>query len=407
MVKVMYFPGHIGVVIWLLIVACDWEPSSELNDDVKTEVVELNCEITATVNITEMMGVKSAELIPLQLHPDGLLSGYVPERIVYHDPWFIILERINEPILIFNQDGEFNASYGIQGKGPDEVLSLNDFALPIEKNELYMLDYMGSKVLKYSIQTNSHPISSIGLTAGKISEYSFGKGDLAVSKGHVLILGKKRTPGAASEVLVLDSTGMLDKIITFSGQNGEQDKPGQGGEFFQSGNEVIYLSNHSDTVWRWSDQTFEPIYALPIYSSLKSKDQKEGLSFKYTSYLESDRFLYVSFFVDDEKYIYIYSKMIGQGKLINTSTDGMRRNAIIPMSDYFHIDDSVLYGYVTHTEVLSRFETNSNLIRGNIDVKIPDAIVDKLLQEMAILENAVRFGNGMIVKYAIESDDAN
>lgn len=399
----------IGLAVTILalltvVAGCKKESSSDIYNLPKGEVFNLSNDLGSQINLNETMGVIAADLIPLQLHSDGLLSGIVPKKILYHEPWFIIMDQINQPIKVFNHNGKFYASFGIKGKGPDEMLSAIDFALRMDKDMLYILDYMASKIIKYNIRSPGERLSSIFLNNGILRQYSTGRGSLAVSDSQNLILAKKRSMTGSAEILVLDTNGILKSVFSLFDRSENTSQSNKDGIFVQTSNDIIYLSNYSDSIWYWKNQTFVPRYRIPLPFSLDDHqdNQRRGMRLEYKYYLECSQFLYVSFFVGEVKYLYIYNKNTNKGKLINTLANGIVSSVVIPVSEFFYVKDTVMYGYLGHMGVLSRYESNLKLIEGNTNVIAPEVLIRKLKKEIPILEEAITLGNGLIVKYILE-----
>lgn len=77
---------------------------------------------------------------------DNSLVGYI-ERIVVNDS--LIYIKSDGSIHLFDRNGNFRNSIGRVGQGPKEVISIFDFAVDAENQEVYILDLQGQKINVY------------------------------------------------------------------------------------------------------------------------------------------------------------------------------------------------------------------------------------------------------------------
>ena len=77
---------------------------------------------------------------------DNSLVGYV-ERIVVNDS--LIYIKSDGSLHLFERNGKFRNSIGRVGQGPKEVISIFDFAVDAENQEVYILDLQGQKINVY------------------------------------------------------------------------------------------------------------------------------------------------------------------------------------------------------------------------------------------------------------------
>jgi len=78
------------------------------------------------------------EILPLENDIKCLIKS--PKRVLYYDDKYYILEIANNPrVMIFNKDGSYNGSVGVQGKGNGEYTSLHDFTIDEERKRIILL----------------------------------------------------------------------------------------------------------------------------------------------------------------------------------------------------------------------------------------------------------------------------
>lgn len=108
------------------------------------------------------------------------LIGMINKMQVYKDTIFILDKHIAKCILLFKDDGKFIRKIGKIGNGPGECVSISDFTIDSNKNELYILDYYKQSILKFSISSGEF-ISSINIWNNKgslVGELAFSNGSL-------------------------------------------------------------------------------------------------------------------------------------------------------------------------------------------------------------------------------------
>ena len=99
-------------------------------------------EYSTTITRSEDFLALPLEYVELET-TDNSLVGYV-ERIVVNDS--LIYIKSDGSLHLFERSGKFRNSIGRVGQGPKEVISIFDFAVDAENQEVYILDLQGQKI---------------------------------------------------------------------------------------------------------------------------------------------------------------------------------------------------------------------------------------------------------------------
>ena len=102
-------------------------------------------EHSTTVVYSSELLTSPLEYVELEM-TDNSLVGYI-ERIVVNDS--LIYIKSDGSIHLFDRNGKFRNSIGRVGQGPKEVISIFDFAVDAENQEVYILDLQGQKINVY------------------------------------------------------------------------------------------------------------------------------------------------------------------------------------------------------------------------------------------------------------------
>lgn len=102
-------------------------------------------EYSTTITRSEDFLTLPLEYVELET-TDNSLVGYV-ERIVVNDS--LIYIKSDGSLHLFVRNGKFRNSIGRVGQGPKEVISIFDFAVDAENQEVYILDLQGQKINVY------------------------------------------------------------------------------------------------------------------------------------------------------------------------------------------------------------------------------------------------------------------
>jgi hypothetical protein len=95
-----------------------------------------------------------SEVKPIILETgEPFLLGEINGIQVYKDWLFILDNRQNIGVYVFDKDGKFIRKFGNRGNGPDEYLTIADFTIDAKNDVIYLLDSRANKILKYKLST--------------------------------------------------------------------------------------------------------------------------------------------------------------------------------------------------------------------------------------------------------------
>jgi hypothetical protein len=75
----------------------------------------------------------------------------IAQKVMIEDNKIFILDRKDNRLKVFSEQGDFLFKIGCQGQGPGEYTELRDFCFNLERNEIFILDF--KKILSYDIKT--------------------------------------------------------------------------------------------------------------------------------------------------------------------------------------------------------------------------------------------------------------
>lgn len=396
-----------AVIKWIAVILMLWGCSNDHKSDTRDIIIEdvQNLEFNGSgkPNISELLNLASFKYIPLEMNNQGLLSGDNPEEIQYNNGRFIILDKINNPVVVFDEKGNYSATLGTKGKGPDEFLSSIDISVPKGRDSLFMLDYMGRKIVVYDLHKGNQVIKTISIVGDDLNDFPEINGMEKVKDGFLLFGKKNPSLDSHAAIIHMNSKGSVEDITPFPSFTTQNRKANRNGLFQKSPNELILLKNYSDTIWTWNDHVVEAKYTIPFPNDLYKghKWVPIQLQFQYKSYLENDNLVYITYFINAMQYIYLFDKNEAKGYLINVGEGGIKSRADMPTSELFYMTDSIAYGFFPHSNVLTRYEKVTNYINDHYDFSIPEYLKQKFQDEFDVLKEATRNGNGLIVKYNI------
>ncbi len=120
-----------------------------------TETFYVDLETSDTISLIEF--VSAVELIPLD--NNIVLNNNLPRKVVLKNGKYYVLPRNDVRIYIFNLNGSFVKTIGKRGKGPGELLRVEDFR--VNNNSISLLEPSG-KIITYHID-NGQKIETLRL----------------------------------------------------------------------------------------------------------------------------------------------------------------------------------------------------------------------------------------------------
>ncbi len=201
--------------------------------------------------------------LPLETKSDCLLPGHSPRIYIYNELIYV-LYRPREGLYIFTSQGKFVNSYKSYGQGPNEVLSM--YCLSFHKEEVFVLDYKGGKILvldlegqpKRSIATPSHPYDMIHNEQGQL----------------LLYIKKEDFNGKPYDLIWYD-----EKLSEFYGylQAGDYNKAQNRGisSLAMTPQGPIFAPTAGDTIFSINDKVAKPAFILDFGKLSLSEDMKK------------------------------------------------------------------------------------------------------------------------------------
>jgi len=93
---------------------------------------------------------KSCKTIILETNSECFI-GNITDIQAFDEKIFIHDKAIAKSLFVFDMEGKFICRIGKFGRGPGEYLSIEDFTINTENNEIYVLDSKQDKLHKYSV----------------------------------------------------------------------------------------------------------------------------------------------------------------------------------------------------------------------------------------------------------------
>jgi len=102
---------------------------------------------------------------------DECLIGHIG-NIYINDNYIIIFDDYpsNQSVFVFHRDGHFSHKIGNRGGGPGEYISISDFTVDEQNQEIYILDPNTFEIKKYYLQ-NGKFIGSIPINNKRMSQH--------------------------------------------------------------------------------------------------------------------------------------------------------------------------------------------------------------------------------------------
>lgn len=120
-------------------------------------------------NINASFFFKSPKSIILETSAESLI-GEIGQIYIDKNHIIIFDNSTNLSILVFNIDGTYSHKIGELGRGPHEYISIADFTVDNNAQEIYLLDSDDFKVKKYNLQ-NGKFINSISINPNRLSRH--------------------------------------------------------------------------------------------------------------------------------------------------------------------------------------------------------------------------------------------
>lgn len=120
-------------------------------------------------NINASYFFKNPRSIILETSTESLI-GEIDQLYIDNNYIIIFDHSTNLSILVFNIDGTYSHKIGKPGQGPHEYISITDFTVDSNTQEIYLLDSDDLKIKKYNLH-NGKFIKSIPINEDRCSEH--------------------------------------------------------------------------------------------------------------------------------------------------------------------------------------------------------------------------------------------
>lgn len=188
------------------------------------------------------------------------------------DDYIFILDRSYRRLYCFDKIGKFVRKIGELGTGPEEFISISDFA--IDGEFIYILDRHGFKISSYTL--SGEYISSIDLksiegnaghmqTMGEFIYLDFQPDEITVDAETPLLIKIDKVSGeVVNKYLSANQYNLGFQLIIFK----------RGSYFYSNSTELYYAPIYSNTVFSLSND-IEPYFQINRENVLQKSDLKE------------------------------------------------------------------------------------------------------------------------------------
>lgn len=202
-------------------------------------------------------------------------------------------------LQVFDLEGSFLFQVGVPGRARNEYIRMSGFDVD-SNGDIYINDIMGNKMLHYN--ANGRYIETIDLVYTEIDTFV----KLPQDNEYLICLAPWNTTDPKIEFLRCNFTDKSDSVFAHYGKYIDENYIVSAPIFTEARNDVFFLNNLSDTVYRTNDRgvLVEKIYfdfgsrQVPAQDKvdLERKIEVERIYDKYTAL--------AGFCCEDQKYIY-------------------------------------------------------------------------------------------------------
>ena len=259
--------------------------------------------------------VDSAMITPLEWK-EGYTIGVIDKIGMTDSLYYLLDARKVNALFAFDRTGKAIAHFGTTGRGPEEYLSIYDYAIDREQGKLLVLCYP-AKVMVTDMHFHLKQVVPLSIAASRIA-----------CQGEDVYL---YVHGEEKCLLALDlANGKMDTILT------EHNVPNNYGTspqpvFHSIGEELYYCSWGSDTIYQIAKQEAIALFALDYEGKARKLAQfasEAPLSFR-DALLCSPPSLALLFQLEGNfAMIYTYSALMRLG-ILDTAGKTLRQNGVL------------------------------------------------------------------------------
>lgn len=354
------------IFLALFISACNRSIKVEV-DNSDSNTIEIHSNDLSDY-ISELDFINSVDYIPLESLPTGLI-GNVTDLKMRHGKLYI-LDRSNQSIHEFDQDGNHIKSLMKRGDGPEEYNEILNFS--ITDNELVVNDMW--EVLHYSLQDFSFKKYYTKELVG-FKTY--------VSQSGFMINHQLNSPSDNSpynitvyDYTTTEITDQKEKVknalsgLTFSQKN----------HFYTNIDQEYFTLPLNDTIYKLENGKLQfhkfidfqdiklTIEDVPFNKQITSNDIiNQNKAFFVGNYLESSDYTTFSFTYNQRRFKYLMNKAVGSAYIF-PSIKQVRTPLLLPI-DYYVLNGSTVYTYKDIEEAKYELSQVEKGLTGNQEIK--------------------------------------
>lgn len=348
---------------------------------------------------------KSAGVIILETTDNSLLAKI--DKIDFIDDSLYVLER-GKGLYLFNEKGKFIRRIGDKGVGLGEYITPMDISVDIENKKMYLLDSQTQTVLKYSANgdyESSFKLDNEKMFCNRIQYYN---GKLYTN---LYTYGDSESKFLLSEVNIKDgerTSFWLDAMQYNKGWN-DLFIANQQPFISQYAGKPKFYQLFMDTIFEITRDDIQPYIvfqsknfvtkdfldfqketqkASKIFSDLNSTDR----IYNICNYLESDRYIYFNYYIENNLYIAFYDKsqkstFVTQN--VNNDLFYVNNEGVQLFPNFISFDEKRAYSV----------EMNNDFSRNTLLKDIQDSRINRKVKGVDALQNISEESNPIIIYY--------
>lgn len=263
---------------------------------------------------------ESMEFIPLSTGSTRELICDI-RRLGESDTGFYVMDDERSPVKLFSHSGQFIASRGIIGRGPNEFLILQNMTVDCETGNLYLYVYDGGAMNLFSYDVAGRLTARCSLGLGGSDGLVFYEGKVVLHRssplGYVVNHNNNSTIGTNIPLLDIFTPNLQNKETLYTADKGSGErivmtKPSKPsgigmisgfsseGILSDNGNALLVKEERNDTVFCYREGRLEPTYVLsfgtymfPVDAFGLNPTTEPGDSYLPLKILEGERFLFI------------------------------------------------------------------------------------------------------------------
>lgn len=276
------------VLCLLLLTNCSFYKGDEITPlhDIGHKVINLESKQFKNDVLRLSTIVDSVEYIVLETSQDCIIRK-IDKVVISEDGSFLfVLDRRSSKIFVFNQDGIFLHAIANFGRGPGEFLSISNFFIDDDLEQIIIYDISSGRVLSYGFN---------GAFREQFSVYPDLYRDLAYTPNHsFLCYNVNEDTNTRQGLWEIDQKGVFKKQFILTPNRISLHFSESGFSDYQD--EIHLLSRHDNNIYayRADTMTIKYSFAFQDYISLadvKSNDEMDKVNVNVLFFRETDDWL--------------------------------------------------------------------------------------------------------------------